>query len=96
MDWTHTRSRGPNSALYFAMKTFVLVVLSVGALYLWQRQGSETSAPVRPAAAAPVASVSRPEPAHMASQGNWVKSPLDRAHQVADQVRASRSGNEQP
>lgn len=75
------------------MKTFLVVVLSVTALYLWQRQGQESVAPAQKptAAEAPAAAPARP-----VSEHNWAKNSLDRAHEVVDEVQQSRAPNEQP
>ena len=73
------------------MKMFLVLVLSVAALFVWQRQGNETVTATKPPAEkqATVAAVPRP-----ISEHNWAKHSLDRAHEVADQVRQTRGQND--
>lgn len=76
------------------MKTFLVLVLSVTALFVWQRSGENNATPEnKPAAAkaAPVAVTPRP-----VSEHDWAKHSLDRAHEVANQVQQTRRENEQP
>lgn len=75
-----------------SMKTFLVVVVVVTALYLWQRRGQETvpPAPAPIAAQSPPAVLARP-----VSEHNWAKHSLDRAHEVADQVRQTREQNDE-
>jgi hypothetical protein len=70
------------------MKTFLVLVLTVTALFLWQRnsdQAVESTTPV----------VNRSAPAPV-SEHDWPKNSLDSARRVANQVRAIRAQNEQP
>ena len=76
------------------MKTFLVLVLSVTAIFMWQRNAErnaavENKAPVEKTAAAPAT----PRPVY---EHDWAKHSLDRAHEVADQVRETRQSNEQP
>jgi hypothetical protein len=75
------------------MKTFLVLVLSVTALFVWQRSGeNDAVSENKPAAVekvAPVAATPRP-----VSEHNWAKHSLDRAHAVADQVQESRQPGE--
>jgi hypothetical protein len=76
------------------MKTFLVLVLSVTAIFIWQRNGDrsaavENNAAVEKTAAAPAT----PRPVY---EHDWAKHSLDRAHAVADQVRETRQSNEQP
>ena len=73
------------------MKTFLLLVLTVTALYVWERQGSDAVTATRPRAELPVAT---PPAARPISEHNWAKHSIDRAHAVADQVRESRQSGE--
>jgi hypothetical protein len=79
------------------MKTFVVLVLTVTALFLWQRNGTQTTAsnPEPPTKAvlqtAPAQPVSQP-----VSNGDWAKHSIDRAREVASQVQATRRENERP
>ncbi len=79
------------------MKTFLVLVLSVTALYVWQRRGDTNAvtenkpavvqkvAPITPTVGSPSA----------VSEHNWAKHSLDRAHEVANQVRTSRQQSDQ-
>jgi hypothetical protein len=76
------------------MKTFLVLALSVTALYLWQRSGardaaSENKPAVEKAAAAPAT----PRPVY---EHDWAKHSLDRTHEVMDQVQQSREQNDRP
>lgn len=75
------------------MKTFLVLVLSVTALFVWQREGEKSAVANKPRRATPSAATTSPRPA---SEHNWAKNSLDRAHAVADQVQQSRAGNNQP
>jgi hypothetical protein len=85
---------GPISAPFQGMKMFLILVLSVAALFFWQRHGrndaaQETKLPVSTSAVA--ATTPRP-----VSEHNWAKHSLDRANEVAGQVRKTRQQDEQP
>lgn len=75
------------------MKTFLLLVLTTTALFIWQRHDGGSITASKPkgdtSVAAPMAS--RP-----VSEHNWAKHSLDRAHEVVDQVSQTRAQNEQP
>lgn len=74
------------------MKTFLVLVLSVTALFVWQRSGEKNAVSKNKPAVekvGPVAVTPRP-----VSEHNWAKHSLDRAHAVADQVRESRQPGE--
>lgn len=76
------------------MKTFLVLVLSVTALYLWQRSGdSDAVNENKPGAAKVATAPATPRPVY---EHDWAKHSLDRAHAVADQVRETRQSNEQP
>jgi hypothetical protein len=75
------------------MKTFVVLLLTVTALFLWQRNGTQTAANGPKSAATPTLQTSSPRPV---SEGDWAKHSIDRAREVAGQVQATRRGNEQP
>ena len=86
------RSVGPIAASFYGMKTFLVLVLSVTALFVWQRSGEKEAVNEKKTATekvAPVAATPRP-----VSEHNWAKHSLDRAHAVADQVRESRPPGE--
>jgi hypothetical protein len=75
------------------MKTFLVLVLSVTALFVWQREGEKNAMANKPRRATPSAATASPRPV---SEHNWAKNSLDRTHAVMNQVRQSRAGNEQP
>ena len=75
------------------MKTFLVLVLSVTALFVWQREGEQSAVAHKPRRATPSAATASPRPV---SEHNWAKNSLDRAHAVADQVQQSRAGSNQP
>ena len=64
---------------------FLLLVLTVIALFVWQRNGNPGDAETKVIPVSANASPARPVSSH-----NWAKNSLDRAHEVADQVRKSR------
>ena len=66
---------------------FLILVLSVTALFVWQRSNQETTRKNQPAAPAQASTV---------SEHDWAKHSLDRAHEVANQVTRARQQNEQP
>ncbi|HEY1582629.1 MAG TPA: hypothetical protein VGF73_05985 [Chthoniobacterales bacterium] len=74
------------------MKTFFVLVLSVTALFVWQRKAEEAgNATPRPAVNADITTAAQPS----VSEHNWAKNSLDRAHEVMDQVRETREQNDQ-
>jgi hypothetical protein len=76
------------------MKTFLLLVLSVTALFFWQRHGSNDAAQeTKPPVSTSAVTATTPRPV---SEHNWAKHSIDRAQEVADQVRETRQQNEQP
>jgi hypothetical protein len=75
------------------MRTFLLLVLTVTALYVWQRQGNDAVTAAKPRAETAVATPAVPRPV---SEHDWAKHSIDRAHEVANQVRETRQQNEQP
>jgi hypothetical protein len=75
------------------MKTFLLLVLTVTALFIWQRNGKPTATETKATREMPAATSS---PARPTSDHNWAKHSLDRAHAVADQMRKSREENHPP
>jgi len=75
------------------MRTFLLLVLTVTALYVWQRQGNDAVTPTKPRAETAVATRAAPRPV---SEHDWAKHSIDRAHEVANQVGETRQQNEQP
>ena len=75
------------------MRTFLLLVLTVTALYVWQRQGNDAVTATKPRAETAVATPAVPRPV---SEHDWAKHSIDRAHEVANQVREARQQNEQP
>ncbi len=77
---------------HWHMKTFLLLVLCVSALFVWQREGEKAAMANKPRIATPSAATASPRPV---SKHNWAKNSLDRAHAVADQVRQTREQNEQ-
>jgi len=75
------------------MKTFMLVILTVTALFIWQRNSNPTAAETKAAREMPAASLSPPQ---TTSDHNWAKRSLDRAQTVAEQARKSREESERP
>ncbi|HEX4666608.1 MAG TPA: hypothetical protein VH207_08405 [Chthoniobacterales bacterium] len=75
------------------MKTFLVLVLSVTALFVWQREGEKNAVANKPRSAMPSAATASPRPV---SEHNWAKNSLDRARAMVNQVQQSRAGNEQP
>jgi hypothetical protein len=73
------------------MKTFLVLVLTLTALFLWQRNSAQRAS--HPPSVETKAVQSSPG---QVSEGNWAKHSIDRAHQVAEQVQASRRQNDQP
>ncbi len=68
------------------MKTFIVLALTVTALFVWQRN-SDQPAPAK-------APAMRTAPAQT-KEVNWPKNSLDQARRVVDQVRTLREQNEQ-
>jgi hypothetical protein len=76
------------------MKTFLVLVLSVTALYVWQRSGhSDAVTENKPTVEKVAVALATPRPV---SEHNWAKHSLDRTHEVMDQVQQSREQNERP
>jgi hypothetical protein len=73
------------------MKTFLLLVLSLAALFVWQRQSHEDVTATKPQVETRPAPAAAPRPV---SEHNWAKHSLDRTHEVMDQVQQSREQNE--
>jgi hypothetical protein len=73
------------------MRTFLLLVLTVTALYVWQRQGNDAVTATKPSAETPVTAPVVPRPI---SEHDWAKHSIDRAHEVANQVRETRQPGE--
>lgn len=80
------------AASFQGMKTFLVLVLSVTALYVWQRSGASDAVTENKPAAEKVAPVAATPSA--VSEHNWAKHSLDRAHEVMDQVHESRQPGE--
>ncbi|MDQ3546242.1 MAG: hypothetical protein M3429_06960 [Verrucomicrobiota bacterium] len=76
------------------MKIFVVLVLTVTALFVWQRSGNDGAQPASPALE-PATNVA-PVVAQPVSEHNWAKHSIDRAHEVANQVQETRRQDEQP
>jgi len=74
------------------MRTFLLLVLTVTALYVWQRQGNDAITATRPRTEKAVSTQAAPP----ISEHDWAKHSIDRAHEVANQVRETRQQNDQP
>ena len=87
------RPSGPLAAPFQGMKMFLLIVLSVTALFIWQRHGGSDAAPESKPATATAAASATPRPVY---EHDWAKHSLDRAQEVANQVRETRKQNEQP
>lgn len=77
------------------MKTFVVLVLTMSALFLWQRNASQTATTVSSAKSEGRLAVRAGSPQPV-SNGDWMKHSLDRAHDVARQVQVVRNQGDQP
>jgi len=75
------------------MKMFLLLIFSVTALFVWQRQGNNAVTATKPNGVTPIATPTTPRPV---SEHDWAKRSLDRAQGVADEVRRTRAQNDQP
>jgi hypothetical protein len=74
------------------MKTFVLLVLTVIALFLWQR-GDERNVKTSPNAnVAPAA----PAVTQQTAQHDWAKRSIDRAREVVADANSAQRQNQQP
>ena len=87
------------------MRAFLIiaVVAGLGFVFLRQKQSETPPAPAQPAAAqaasakpAPVAAALTPAPRGQASEYNYMKRALDRAHDVRDQARAQTAAAQNP
>lgn len=74
------------------MKTFLVLVLSIVPLFVWQRQGAETATATKAPTKLSSHPTAQPRPV---SEHNWAKNSLDRAHEVADQVQLTREQDDQ-
>lgn len=71
---------------------FLVLVLSVAALFVWQRDGEKNAATNKVQRATQSAATASPRPV---SEHNWAKNSLDRTHAVMEQVQQSRAENDQ-
>jgi hypothetical protein len=69
------------------MKTFLVLVLTVVALFLWQRGGEPVVSKGSSVANNPVAPPIATQPV---SEQNWAKHSIDRAREVVGQVRVAQ------
>ncbi len=70
------------------MKMFLVLVLSVAALFLWQQKGdSDAAGGNKPTVAKVIAAPASPRPVY---QHDWAKNSLVRTHEVMDEVRQTR------
>ncbi len=76
-----------------SMKIFLLLLLSVIALFVWQRQGNDAAPAPRPRIETRTLATATPRPA---SERHWTRQSLDRTHEAIDQVRQTRAPDEQP
>ncbi len=73
------------------MKTFLLLVLSVTAVFLWQRNADRDAVGGNnPTVARVTAAPASPHPVY---KHDWAKNSLDRAHEVMDDVAQTREQN---
>lgn len=73
------------------MKTFLLLVLTVAALFVWQRKSHpDATGRQAPPAAPAVEGAPRPTAEH-----DWARNSLDRVREATERVRESRQ-EEQP
>ncbi len=77
------------------MKTFFAIVLLATVVFLWQRNHQPPASTGPTSADKAIAGASISPTLHQPSQ-NWIKRPIDRAREVADQVRKQSEQNQQP
>ena len=79
------------------MRGFILFALVTGVVfvYLRQHQDEPPPAPTKPIATHTTPAPLAPAPRGQASEYNWMKRSLDRAHDVADQSRARAEQSQQ-
>jgi hypothetical protein len=79
-----------------AMKAFILALAVCGALFLWQHNAQQSAKPIVTASnAVGTPAKQAAAPVRPISEHDWAKHSIDRAHEVADQVRANRQQNQQ-
>jgi hypothetical protein len=79
------------------MRGLLIVVLIVGLGYVFLRQKQSEKAAAKPVATQSVtASALTPAPRGQASEYNYMKRALDRAHDVRDQSRARTQADQDP
>jgi hypothetical protein len=81
------------------MRSFLvlIILLGLGALYLWQKQSQPASpTPIVSKSAAVPASQATPTPKREVSEHNWMKRALDRASDVAGKTRARADETQEP
>jgi hypothetical protein len=74
------------------MKTFMVLVLTVIALFVWQRANNPGGASPPNPSTRLAATPARPP----ASAQSWVKNSLDRTHEAIEQLRRTREEKERP
>jgi len=79
------------------MRSFLIfvVLVGLGALYLWQRHNEALSEPAKKPETVASAQLT-PAPRGQASEHNWMKRSLDRAATVRDQARAQTKEAQDP
>jgi hypothetical protein len=74
----------------------VVVIVGLGVLFLRQKQHEKAVAPIGAQSAAAASPTLTAAPRGQASEYNYMKRALDRAHDVRDQSRARTQANQDP
>jgi hypothetical protein len=76
----------------------ILIFAGLGGVYLYQKthSGSETAAAPPALTRSSAAAASSASPASTVSEHNWMKRSLDRAHEVAEKVKAKAKDDQNP
>ena len=80
------------------MRGFIIFALVAGVVFVYLRQHRDEAppAPTKPVAAQTTPAPLAPAPRGQASEYNFMKRALDRAHDVADQSRARAEQSQRP
>jgi hypothetical protein len=74
----------------------VILIVGLGYVFLRQKQGEKASTPVAAQSVAATTPALTPAPRGQASEYNYMKRALDRAHDVRDQSRARTQADQDP
>ncbi len=80
------------------MRGVLIFVLVAGVVFVYLRKNENEAppAPAKPVVAQTTPAPLAPAPRGQASEHNWMKRSLDRAHDVADQSRARAQESQKP